>query len=97
MSSSSPSDTTTEPSFTKRRVPADCPLVPSGFQLRETQCREIKRMLQEGPRGFHGATVAYGMGGSGKSTQAAHLLRYAPSEYDTLCCKLPALDPGTSG
>ena len=29
--------------------------------------------------------------------QAAHLLRYAPSEYDTLCCKLPALDPGTSG
>jgi hypothetical protein len=69
------------------RLPHTCPAEPVAMQPRSALVDEIKKHIKEGPSGLQGATIAFGMGGTGKSILAAAVLRDAQvdSDFNTLC------------
>ena len=70
-------------------VPQDCPALPVAFLPRQDLLDRLLPRVQADTAtvGFEGASVAFGMGGTGKSILAASLMRH-PSvceSYDRLC------------
>ena len=79
------------PSLTARSlfVPLEVPSVPMAFEPRADLTRQLSaRIADPSARGLAGATVAFGMGGSGKSTMIASLVRGVASHtaaYECVC------------
>ena len=70
-------------------IPQECPVLPPAFQPRPDLAeRLMPRILADGPHvGLAGATVAFGMGGTGKSTLVGSLVRHpaVSGAYQRLC------------
>ena len=71
------------------RAPQECPAVPASFQPRPNLAELLfARVLADGPHvGLAGASVAFGMGGTGKSILAASIMRHpaVAVRYKRLC------------
>ena len=70
-------------------VPNECPILPTTFLGRADIAEKmLPRILADGPHvGLAGATVAFGMGGTGKSCFVASLVRHpaVSSAYQRIC------------
>jgi hypothetical protein len=76
-------------SSNRTNIPLECPALPIAFQSRPDILEKLfPRVLAAAPHvGLAGATVAFGMGGTGKSMLIASLMRHPEivTSYQRLC------------